>query len=73
MRFMFTASDDYGDGDRHRVTKEFQADTWDEALMMFEEFLRGCGYIFEGHLDLVQEEKLSTKSKFDVMRGGDWD
>lgn len=73
MRFTFTAEDEYEDGDYHRVTKEFQADTWPEALTMFEEFLRGCGYIFDGSLDLVQEEKASVKSKFDAMGGGNWD
>jgi hypothetical protein len=73
MRFTFTAEDEYEDGDYQRVTKEFQAETWHEALAMFEEFLRGCGYVFEGQLDLVQEEKVHIKSEFNVTRGVDWD
>lgn len=38
-------------------TMTFRADTWPEALENFEDFMRGCGYVFTGNFDLVEEEK----------------
>jgi hypothetical protein len=29
----------------------------DEAVKHFEDFLRGCGFIFDGRLDFVEDEK----------------
>ena len=37
-------------------TMTFRADTWCEALENFEDFMRGCGYVFTGNFDLVDEE-----------------
>lgn len=37
-------------------TMTFRADTWGEALENFQDFLRGCGYVFDGAFDLVQED-----------------
>ena len=37
-------------------TMTFRADTWGEALENFQDFLRGCGYVFDGTFDLVQED-----------------
>ena len=39
-------------------TMTFRADTWGEALENFQDFLRGCGYVFTGVFDLVEEEKI---------------
>jgi hypothetical protein len=33
-----------------RTTKEFECDTYDIALMQIENFLRGCGFVFDGGL-----------------------
>ena len=35
------------------VTSEFQECSLDDTLKRIEEFLRGCGYYFEGDLDIV--------------------
>lgn len=56
MKFTFIAEDYYEGEGEHRVTKEFTSDTWPEALMSFEEFLRGCGYVFKGQFDLVDDD-----------------
>ena len=39
-----------------RNTSEFEYEQLQDVVMAFEDFLRGCGYVFEGHLDIVQEE-----------------
>jgi len=35
------------------VGMEFKAVRLDEILANFEDFLKGCGFVFEGHLDFV--------------------
>jgi hypothetical protein len=37
-------------------TVEFNAETLDDILNEFEMFLRGAGFHFEGHLDIVNED-----------------
>lgn len=37
-------------------TVEFNADVLDDIVFEFEQFLRGCGFYFDGHLELVEEE-----------------
>ncbi len=37
-------------------TVEFKAETISNIVNEFEMFLKGCGFNFEGRLDLVQEE-----------------
>jgi len=38
-----------------KITHEFEADTIEEICAQFEDFLRGAGYYFEGHLDFVDD------------------
>lgn len=38
-------------------TIEFNAETLDDILNEFEMFLRGAGFHFDGHLDIVSEEE----------------
>lgn len=38
------------------TTKEFDTEYLFDVLERFEEFLRGCGYVFNGTLDFVQED-----------------
>lgn len=38
------------------ITHETEACTLPELLEDFENFLKGVGYQFDGHLDIVQEE-----------------
>jgi len=39
------------------VGMEFKAVMLDEIVANFEDFLRGCGFVFKGHLDFVGDEK----------------
>jgi hypothetical protein len=39
------------------VGMEFKAVRLDEIVANFEDFLRGCGFVLEGHLDFVEDEK----------------
>lgn len=40
-----------------KTTSEFSAAHIDDVLSRFEDFLRGAGFIFDGHLELVDETK----------------
>jgi len=58
MTYKFTAIDDendvYGPARHieHTITGE---QTCDELLPRFEEWLRGVGYVFDGHLEMVKD------------------
>jgi len=39
------------------VGMEFKAVRLDEIVANFEDFLKGCGFVIEGHLDFVEDEK----------------
>ena len=39
-----------------KTTTEFSAAHIDEVLARFEDFLKGAGFVFDGHLDFVEEE-----------------
>ena len=43
-----------------RNTTEFNYVSLSDILPAFEDFLRGCGFVFEGHLDFVQDEEETT-------------
>ena len=38
------------------INLQFRQDHLYEVIANFEEFLRGAGFVFEGHLDIVQDE-----------------
>jgi hypothetical protein len=38
------------------TTKEFEADYLYDVIERFEEFLRGCGFYFNGRLEIVDED-----------------
>jgi hypothetical protein len=44
------------EGEQAKVLMEMHGSTYTDVLLHFEDFLRGCGYIFDGHLDIVEEE-----------------
>ena len=48
-----------------KITHEFdgQTDLYD-VIEQFEHFLRGAGFHFEGHLDIVNEEEIEYNSSF---------
>jgi hypothetical protein len=39
------------------VGMEFKSIDLGEIVVNFEDFLKGCGFKFEGHLDFVEDEK----------------
>lgn len=53
-RFLFRHVDRNGDSIEMNIT----AVTITEVLEFFENFLKGCGYIFEGALQIVEHEEL---------------
>lgn len=67
MRFTFTGEDSYedenGDFQTSVTSKKFSADTWPEVLERFEEFLRGCGFIFDGELTAVNYQNKDTNDR----------
>ena len=38
-----------------KSTTEFSAIALDNIIQEFEMFLRGCGFVLDGHLDIVQD------------------
>lgn len=59
MIFTFTKerSDTPLEQTQAKVFIEFEAHTLPEIFANFEDFLRGCGFRFDGHLDFVEDEK----------------
>ena len=41
-------------------TVEFESDTLDSVIQEFEMFLRGCGYYFDGNLEIVNDDEENT-------------
>ena len=46
----------FADAVSSKRTVEFKAESISDIVNEFEMFLKGCGFNFEGRLDLVQEE-----------------
>ena len=44
---------------RHSIVCTFDAESLSDVLERVEEFLRGCGYSFDGVLDFVDEDETS--------------
>lgn len=42
--------------DTSNVLVTSDAETLEDILTDFEDFLRGCGYVFDGHLDIIEED-----------------
>lgn len=60
MKFTFTSDDGpgliRGHGPETVRTVTFNAAHLDNILEEFELFLKGCGFVFEGHLDFIEDE-----------------
>ena len=54
-----------------KKTVEFRADSLEDVLLQFESFLRGSGFIFDGYLDIVNDdiENLPEEYVDDVFGG----
>ena len=48
------------DLDTHVVTHEFNADYLPDVLMNIEMFLKGAGYIFDGQVDIIEDQPLQA-------------
>lgn len=53
---------DYGDADHleNRLTFNSNGATIHELLDKFEQFLRGSGFLFNGHLEIVDRDAIKT-------------
>ena len=47
---------EYEEGDL--VTHEFNKELLSDVLMRMQDFLKGCGYVFDGTLDIVPDEEM---------------
>jgi len=50
-----------------KVTHEFEADTLDEVLAQFTQFLRGAGFYFEGDVEIVDNTLPLTNEETDSI------
>ena len=58
MKFKFTGEYEpmpFQDAIASKRKIEFEAESLSNILEQFEMFLRGCGYVFEGHIDIVDD------------------
>ena len=58
MKFKFTGEYEpmpFQDAISSKRKIEFEAESLSNILEQFEMFLRGCGYVFEGQIDIVNE------------------
>ena len=54
--FTFEHKSDYDNQPTTLVTVTTDAVSLSEILGTMEDFLRGCGFVFDGHLEIVEEE-----------------
>lgn len=56
MKFTFRQECSYEGQPRGTVEITTDAVSLDEILPVFEQFLRGCGFVIDGQIDIVKEE-----------------
>jgi hypothetical protein len=64
MKFKFTGEYEpmpFQDAIASKRKIEFEAESLASILEQFEMFLRGCGYVFEGHIDIVDDFAETTE------------
>jgi hypothetical protein len=65
MKFKFTGEYEpmpFQDAIASKRKIEFEAESLGSILEQFEMFLRGCGYVFEGHIDIVDDFAENTET-----------
>ena len=76
-KFTFICEDDpmpFADTITTKKTFEFNADRLDSVIGEFETFLRGCGFHFEGNLEIYKHEDSSfKKNNFSLSKDGELD
>ena len=68
MKFKFTGEYEpmpFQDAIASKIKIEFEAESLGSILEQFEMFLRGCGYIFEGQIDIVNDFENTDEDKLD--------
>ena len=50
-----------------KTTAEFSAAHIDEVLTRFEDFLKGAGFVFDGHLEIIRDEEVETSQCYDTI------
>jgi len=64
MKFTFVAESENQHGEVVRTnTLQFEGEFLDGVLLEMQEFLRGCGYYFDGQLQLVIESDVETQEE----------
>ncbi len=64
-KYTFTGeSTGYSSSPNSKVSFELENPSRDELLRAFEDFLRGSGFVFEGHLEIVNEESLTVETVY---------
>lgn len=56
---------------RSKITFEFEAVSLTDMLEQFEHFLRGCSFVFDGYVDIVEPEELSDVDVEDLNDTGE--
>ena len=72
-KFMFIKKDTDLDGTEtnHTVSMQFEDIYLDSVISNFQDFLKGCGFVFSGELQIVEEEKddvIRSKHYYDLSR-----
>lgn len=47
--------------DRTKTTKQFDGVDLNTVLVNFEDFLRGCGFVIDGHIDIVNDDDIQIE------------
>jgi len=65
MKFTLSASEPYGN--KSFVTHSFSADVLDDVLDMMDQFLKGCGYVYDGYVTIVPEEEDISEEDAEIL------
>ena len=71
-KFMFLKKDAGIEGGEtnHTVSMQFEDEYLDSVISNFQDFLKGCGFVFSGELQIVEEEDsvIHSKHYYDLGR-----
>lgn len=60
--FVYKETDLMGKETGKTITHQFETDTLSDMLENFEDFLKGAGFHFEGHVDITNEDDIKAFS-----------
>ena len=58
--FVYKETDMMGKETGKAITHQFETDTLTDILENFEDFLKGAGFHFEGHVDITNEDDIAA-------------